>query len=445
MQIIDVPAVDSVAIIDPKGSVVDIVQAIGRALRQEPRQGKMATIVVPVFLEHGESPEEMYASGSYRPLVNVMQALRAHDSKMVEMLAVPQDHTPLVEPSESIGTAPAEDEEEHRLLLRFSTRRSPEAIRRFVDMQVINPVRKSWARGYAAAARYVGEHGNLRVPLTYREPGSAYPLGRWISDQRTEYAAGRMEDAEGQERKRRLNEIGMVWSAPDLTWEENLAAAREYFAEHSTLCAPQGAAAAGKPVGQWLTNLRRPGGLGKDPIKAAQRRADLAEIDPEWNPRELGWTVDWQRMYVKVKTCLDGGASVESLLPVVRVGGEDVGRWLKRQQEGWDALNAEQQRRLHQLGVAAAVRPANGRTSPPKGGARAAAFERGLWAARQYREREGTLEGVPRQHTEVIVDPQTQQETSVRLGVWLSNLRSRRGILTPERAEVLNELGLRWA
>ncbi|AUH38854.1 DEAD/DEAH box helicase [Streptomyces sp. CMB-StM0423] len=441
---VDVPAVDSIAIIDPKGSVVDIVQAIGRALRQKPRQGKIATIIVPVFLERDEEPEDMYSSGSFGPLVKVMSALRAHDSKMVEMLAVPQDHTSPVEPSTSIGTAPAEGEEEQRLLLRFSSRRSPEAIRRFVDMQVINPVRASWANGYAAAVRFLGEFGHLRVPLTYRDPRTQHPVGRWISDQRTEYAAGRMDDGEGGDRRRRLDEIGMVWSAPDLAWEENLAAAREYYAEHGTLCAPQGAAAAGKPVGQWLTNLRRPGGLGKDPIKAAQRAADLAAIDPEWNPRELGWTVDWQRNYVKVKTCLDDGASLEELAPGVRVGGEDVGRWLKRQQEGWDALNAEQQHRLAELGVAAAVRPADGRTAPPPGGARAAAFERGLAAARQYREREGTLDAVSRKHTEVVVDPVTGEEASVRLGVWLTNVKSRRGTLTPERAEALNELGLRW-
>jgi hypothetical protein len=363
---------------------------------------------------------------------------------MVEMLAVPQDHTSPVEPSAPIGTAPAEGEEEQRLLLRFSSRRSPEAIRRFVDMQVINPVRASWANGYAAAVRFLDEFGHLRVPLTYRDPRTQHPLGRWISDQRTEYAAGRMDGGEGRDRRRRLDEIGMVWSAPDLAWEENLAAAREYFAEHGTLCAPQGAAAAGKPVGQWLTNLRRPGGLGKDPIRAAQRAADLAAIDPEWNPRELGWTVDWQRHYVKVRTCLDDGATVEELVPGVRVGGEDVGRWLKRQQEGWDGLNAEQQRRLAELGVAAAVRPADGRTAAPKGGARAAAFERGLAAARQYREREGTLDAVSRKHVEQVVDPVTGEEASVRLGVWLSNVRCRRDSLTSERAEALNQLGLRW-
>ncbi|WP_399127157.1 helicase-related protein [Streptomyces sp. ITFR-6] len=45
---VDIRAVDSVALLDPKGSAVDIVQAIGRALRQKPGEGKMATLIVPV-------------------------------------------------------------------------------------------------------------------------------------------------------------------------------------------------------------------------------------------------------------------------------------------------------------------------------------------------------------------------------------------------------------
>nr|WP_189135730.1 helicase associated domain-containing protein [Wenjunlia tyrosinilytica] len=32
----------------------------------------------------------------------------------------------------------------------------------------------------------------------------------------------------------------------------------------------------------------------------------------------------------------------------------------------------------------------------------------------------------------------------MRLGVWLSNIRSRRGMLTAERAEALNGLGIVW-
>ncbi|SFD82323.1 DEAD/DEAH box helicase, partial [Streptomyces aidingensis] len=453
---VDIRAVDSVAIVDPKSSVVEIVQAIGRALRQKPKEGKLATLLVPVFLAPGEKPEEMYASGSYRPLVNVLNALRAHDSKMVEMLAIPQERTGPVEPSRPIGSPPENDEEdEGRLLLRFSTKRDPATIRRFVKMQVIEPERASWARGYAAAVRYHAEHGGLRVPLSYREPGTGAPLGRWIAEQRAEYAAGRLDD----KRIGWLDELGMVWSAPDLAWEENLTACRAWYAENGTLAAPQTAAVLGRAVGQFLTNCRRPGGLGKDPQRAAQRAADLAAIDPEWNPGALGWTVEWQRMYVKVQTCLDGGAELADLLPGVTVGGEDVGRWLARQTEPetWQALNAEQRRRLAALGVTPPARPSAGRPQagqPSRPSARELAWQRGLEAARRYLAREGHLT-VPRGHIEhAPADPTTEARGAagggkqdqdlmpVKLGVWISNVKSRRGTLTPQRAAQLNELGI---
>ncbi|MFE4255366.1 helicase-related protein [Streptomyces sp. NPDC056910] len=53
---IDVPAIDAVVFVDPKNSPVDTVQAVGRALRQQPGAGKRATLVVPVYLTPGETP-----------------------------------------------------------------------------------------------------------------------------------------------------------------------------------------------------------------------------------------------------------------------------------------------------------------------------------------------------------------------------------------------------
>jgi predicted helicase len=88
---VDIHAVDSVALLDPKGAPHDIVQAIGRALRQQPGEGKVASLVVPVFLKEGEQPEDIFTSGSYKPLISVLKALRAHDADAVELLAVPQE------------------------------------------------------------------------------------------------------------------------------------------------------------------------------------------------------------------------------------------------------------------------------------------------------------------------------------------------------------------
>jgi predicted helicase len=88
---VDIRAVDSVALLDPKGAPHDIVQAIGRALRQQPGEGKPASLIVPVFLEVGEQPEGMFTSASYWPLVRVLEGLRAHDEEAVELLAIPRN------------------------------------------------------------------------------------------------------------------------------------------------------------------------------------------------------------------------------------------------------------------------------------------------------------------------------------------------------------------
>ncbi|WP_350206308.1 DEAD/DEAH box helicase family protein [Streptomyces sp. 2P-4] len=188
---VDIRAVDSVALIDPKGSAVDIVQAIGRALRQKPGQGKMATLIVPVFLREDEKPEDILTSKSYGPLIRVLNGLRAHDERAVEMLAIPQENQKrIVQPSPLVGRAPAEGEEENRLLLRFAVPRDPALIAKWISYQVFNTERQDWRRGVEAAFRYREREGDLQVPYEHTE--GPYPLGRWLSDQRRAYRAGTM-------------------------------------------------------------------------------------------------------------------------------------------------------------------------------------------------------------------------------------------------------------
>ncbi|MGW6290147.1 DEAD/DEAH box helicase family protein, partial [Streptomyces sp. NPDC055107] len=81
--------VGAVVFADTRSSPVEIVQIIGRALRQEPGDGKVSRILVPVFLEPGEDPGDMMASPSYRGLVAILQGLRAHDDRVIERMALP--------------------------------------------------------------------------------------------------------------------------------------------------------------------------------------------------------------------------------------------------------------------------------------------------------------------------------------------------------------------
>ncbi|KJY41710.1 hypothetical protein VR41_11190 [Streptomyces sp. NRRL B-1568] len=414
--------------LDPKSAPHDIVQAIGRALRQKPGQGKLASLIVPVFLQPGEQPEDMFTSASYRPLVKVLEGLRAHDEEAVELLAIPQEpQKDVAQPSVNIGTAPEEDGEESRLLLRFAAPRDPVLVAEWVSFNVIDTERQDWARGYAALRRYAERVGHARVPYDHKE--GAQPLGQWVAEQRRAYGAGQMSAT----RAERLEALGMVWDAVDAAFEENLAAARVYYEQHFSLCAPRTATALDKPIGQWLSNLRRPGALDGHP----ERAEALAAIDPDWNP---AWPVTWQRHYTAARELLaDEDAALTNVLPGVTVHGMDIGKWLARQQEHavWASLKPEQHERLKQLGITPQPAPAQAPAKTRKGASDT--FERGVEALRQYKNRTGTLT-VPRGHVEVLPDG-----TEVRLGVWLSNTKSRRGKLDADRRKALAELGLDWA
>ncbi|MEU1676830.1 helicase associated domain-containing protein, partial [Streptomyces roseifaciens] len=211
----------------------------------------------------------------------------------------------------------------------------------------------------------------------------------------------------------------------------NLEAARAYYAEHWTLCAPRTATALDRPVGQWLSNLRRPGALEGHP----EWEQALREVDEDWNP---AWPADWQRHYAAVRELLAEEDEQADLQPGVTVHGMDVGKWLAKQRQHtvWQQLTDGQRERLEQLGIVS-LPPEQGTPAKPPRSA-AGAFERGVAALEQYKARTGSVM-VPRGHVETLPD-----STEVKLGVFLSNTKTRRAKLTADKREVLAGLGLDW-
>ena len=82
---VDVPALDGVAFVDPRRSEVDIVQAVGRAIRLADDK-KVGTIVIPVFIEAGGDPDSALDTSAFKPVWDVIRALRAHDDELGEQL-----------------------------------------------------------------------------------------------------------------------------------------------------------------------------------------------------------------------------------------------------------------------------------------------------------------------------------------------------------------------
>ncbi|MFJ8398804.1 Helicase associated domain protein [Streptomyces sp. NPDC094144] len=427
---VDIREVDSVALLDPKGAPHDIVQAIGRALRQEPGQGKVASLIVPVFLQPGEQPEDMFTSGSYRPLVKVLEGLRAHDEEAIELLAIPQEpQKDIVQSSEYIGPPPEEGEDESRLLLRFAAPRDPVMVAEWISFNVIDTERQDWARGWAALKTFTERELHARVPYGHKE--GPFPLGQWVAEQRRAYGAGQMT---GQ-RAQRLENLGMVWNPADERFQKNLEAAKAYYDQHWTLCAPRSATMLDRPVGQWLSNLRRAGALEGHP----EWKTALEAVDEDWNP---SWRPEWQRHYAVVREMLAEESILAYIEPGVTVHGMDIGKWLAKQRkpEVWTALTDRQRERLEAIGVLPVTAELETPAKPPT--PTLSAFEKGVAALAQYKARTGSVT-VPRTHEErILIDG---QEHLIKLGIWTMNQKSRRTKLTTNKLTTLANLGIQWA
>ncbi|MFE2943456.1 Helicase associated domain protein [Streptomyces sp. NPDC059255] len=473
--------VEAVCFADTRGSQVEIVQNIGRALRlNKDGSTKIARIIVPVFLEPDEDPTDMVASASFRPLVAVLQGLRSHDERLVEQLASRaltsgqrRVHVQRDETGQIIGTGgESEDQEQdgtdaaaESALLHFSTPRNAATIAAFLRTRVYRPESLVWLGGYQALIRWRAENeitGVYAVPYDVEvEVGVTkdFPLGRWVHQQRKALRAGELEER----RKVLLDapEAGMLWEPGEEAWEAKLAALRSYRRATGHLAPRQdavwGEGEAMVPIGQHMANLRRKGGLGKDPKRAAERAEHLAAIDPDWN---CPWPLSWQRHYRVLADLVDADGILPYIAPGVVYDGDDIGIWRWRQQEPgtWAQLQPEQRERLTALGVQGATLPLTAAapaelppapTDATKGPGKArskaqAAFQRGLAALAQWAEQEGQRP-IPRSAVvEIAVDDETEP-VPVKLGVWLSNTKSRRDKLTAEQLASLAALGMDWA
>lgn len=464
--------VEAVCFADTRGSQVEIVQNIGRALRlNKDGSTKVARIIVPVFLEPGEDPTDMVASASFRPLVAVLQGLRSHDERLVEQLA----SRALTSGKRKVhlrrdgdgrivgagGEGDGEDQEDdtdaaaESALLHFSGPREAATIAAFLRTRVYRPESLVWLEGYQALLRWrreAGITGVHAVPYDVEvEVGAtkAFPLGRWVHQQRKALRAGELEDR----RKILLDapEAGMIWEPGEEVWEAKLAALRSYRRATGHLAPRQdavwGESEAMVPIGQHMANLRRKGGLGKDPERAAVRAAQLTGIDPDW---DCPWPLDWQRHYRVLADLVDADGHLPDIAPGVQFEGDDIGRWLQRQRGAstWAQLSTGQRKRLSELGIkpSEAPSPAPAATRAATGPSKAQrAFQRGLTALAQWVEREGAHRPVPRGHAEEIAVDGETEPVAVKLGVWVSNTKSRREKLTVEQRNALRGLGMEWA
>lgn len=148
--------------------------------------------------------------------------------------------------------------------------------------------------------------------------------------------------------------------------------------------------------------------------------------------------MEWQRHHAALRELLADEEDRSEVLPGVTVHGMDIGKWLAKQRQHtvWAGLMDGQRELLEAVGVV----PLPPEPEPAKTPKTAlSAFEKGVAALAQYTAREGHMKA-PRGHVEVLPDG-----SQIKLGVFLSNSKSRRAKLTTDKLAALAALGLEWA
>ncbi|MFH9353175.1 Helicase associated domain protein [Kitasatospora sp. NPDC017646] len=349
---IDIAAVDAVCFADPKSSVIDIVQAVGRALRQSYRQGKVSWVVIPVYLPtpvvgddtatadpsevrdageavKAEADAELEAS-SFRTIWRVLRALAAHDARVVGRITELRTqrsqgrHPTATERAEGEaaeageageGEQPSAAVEPPTEWLRIDARRHAARILRTVKLRAFNPRAVEWQRMHAVAAVFHIKHGHLDP--TDREQHAE--LISWLARQRHLNGQGLLDPARVSE----LDALGMIWSKNANAWERGHAYAAAFHRAHGHLAIPATAKLDDYAVGAWMRRQRRAESLSPGQVAELDALDELWRLEPDWN-----------RSYRRLLAYLAAGGTLDG--PVNRTGlGDDPafrpGAWLRKQ------------------------------------------------------------------------------------------------------------------
>jgi superfamily II DNA or RNA helicase len=372
---IDVPALDGVAFIDPRRSEVDIVQAVGRAIRLA-EDKKVGTIVIPVFIETGDDPDTALDGSVFKPVWDVLKALRAHDDDLAEQLDelrrsigrgassitppkkvrfdLPASVNPdfasafnvrLVEETTRIwefwfglmeayivehGHSRIPKEEEFRgfklgswaavqRVLQNNGNLSPERIEHLSALPgwAWNMVDDYWERGFQSLMSFVRREGHADVPVSCVENG--FRLGQWVNINRTRYSRGKIDDPE---RIKRLENVpGWMWNVLDARWDRGFTHLVQHGKREGHLQVPVNHIDNdGFALGTWVSNQRH--SLRSSPD--SERHQRLAKLK--------GWTWDpfedrWGRSYLLLQAYAERVG--DSLVPQsYLVDGLNLGQWV---------------------------------------------------------------------------------------------------------------------
>lgn len=209
---VDVPTIDLVYFSDPKNSKVDIIQAVGRALRKKEGK-KLGYIVVPIYHSNNDEVENSISQGSFKNLLQVIRSLCDQDERLqdeINSIAFGKGK----KGSKKIDIISSFDEEIDSLhLIGFEDK-----LRESLFDQIIYKTSNNWDIWFLELQNY------LEINNDYPSKKDNKDLYAWVSQQRNKRKKGQLKFDE----IKKLNSINFAWNIIDYKWDKAFETFQEY-------------------------------------------------------------------------------------------------------------------------------------------------------------------------------------------------------------------------
>jgi hypothetical protein len=380
---------------------VDIVQAVGRAMRK-PRGASPKTtgyIILPVFLSKADlkDPETAVEASAFAPVLQVLRALKAHD---------PYRATFFAQILFEQGKRPHKKGEGIDEILQVSIGKGldlalAEQLQRAVKLRAVEVSADRFEFWYQLLQQFVQREGHAVIPIGHYENGEA--LGSWALQIRSH------PERLSRERLARIDSLNFAWDLHSASFEKHLALLAQFVAREGHALVPTAHKEDGENLGWWVGNLRQ-NAIQIEPDQLAK----LEDLGFIWNRNEFAY----RRMLNLLRTFIEREG--HSRVPKAHIeDGVRLGAWVNKLRSRRARQSLTRITELDQIGFSW-IEPDDG-------------FERGISLFGAY----VASEGHARVPANLVVDGH-------KLGTWIGKIRRNRGRLAPDQIRRLEELGFIW-
>ena len=272
---IDLPILDGIAFIDPKQSQIDIIQAVGRAIRKSTEES-LSYIVLPIYLSDIEKIDDEIKKRGYEKIWKVLLALKSQDDSLMEII----DKLRISLGEKNITKVSGDDLP--KIIIDFPDRIE----QKFVDSirnYLVRGASENWLESYGELKKFYLINGHSNFP----RDGST--LANWVSNQRTNFKLGKLSER----RQRLLKKINFIWDTKEHNWRETFKDLQSYYKENETT---RNLLTKDSFLHGWMGDQKQLFQKGR----LEKYKIELLETIPDWRWENL-YEMEWNDSYEELK------------------------------------------------------------------------------------------------------------------------------------------------